>query len=501
MKRVEQRSRQEGQILVLFVGGLVTILLIAALVFDLGQSLLDRRTEQNAADAAALAGARYLGSGSPVYHGTCAAPPAIDAVVAACDVAAANGFTHGSDGHSVRVDLPPVAPSAFSGFSQHIEVTINTSRPSFFQGVIGRLTQETGAMGVATNGSDIPLPYSLLALDPHGCATNKINGSPGTVVTTNGTVHIDSDCTVAGGGALLLSGNGVLTAPQCDAVGEIKTQGGAVNNCTAAPTGVLVSGDPLKNLPPPAQPGTPADVLPLDGGPIPAGCPGSGTPPGSTTATDAAPATCQFSQGSMSGKHYRLFPGNYPGGFSTSKAILYLDPGIYWIGGGGIHIQNDGAVISKAPGDNTGMTPSGGVLIYNTTDPDPAIAAACASSPTGAGCYGSIQINGGSGGTPTLSLLPIQSGTYKNMVIFVDRVAAAGGATFDIDLDGEDSNLSVTGTIYAPTASIKFNGSDTDTLSAQVICYNFQVNGSGSAFTINYDPDDLFHVRGAGLVE
>ena len=29
---------------------------------------------------------------------------------------------------------------------------------------------------------------------------------------------------------------------------------------------------------------------------------------------------------------------------------------------------------------------------------------------------------------------------------------------------------------------MKFNGSDTDTLSAQVICYDFQVNGSGASF-------------------
>jgi hypothetical protein len=38
----------------------------------------------------------------------------------------------------------------------------------------------------------------------------------------------------------------------------------------------------------------------------------------------------------MAGKSYRILPGNYPGGISTSKATLYMDPGIYWIGGGGV---------------------------------------------------------------------------------------------------------------------------------------------------------------------
>jgi hypothetical protein len=385
-----------------------------------------------------------------------------------------------------------VAPSTKAGVPFHIEVTIGTTRPSFFAGVLGVTNQQTGAMGVAKNGPDIALPYSLLALNPHDCGANKITGSPGTVVTTNGTVHIDSDCTT-NPGALQLAGNGVLTSPQCDVVGLIVESGGATNDCTTAPAGVLVYGDPLRDLDPPAQPGgAPLPVEPLDvlaPGPIPDACPGGANP-----ATDAAPATCAFSMGAMAGKSYRIFPGNYPGGISTSKATLYMDPGIYWIGGSGIQIQTDGAMISKAPGDNTGSLPSGGVLIYNTADPIPPTGC------TGAGCYGPITINGGGGGTPTLALEPMEDGLYKGMVIFVDREEAGGGG-FDIDLNGENSVLNVTGTIYAPTASVRFNGSETDVLSAQVICYDFVVNGSGAAFTINYEPDNLFHLQGVGLVE
>ena len=82
------------------------------------------------------------------------------------------------------------------------------------------------------------------------------------------------------------------------------------------------------------------------------------------------------------------------------------------------------------------------------------------------------------------------------MVIFVDREDGGGGSSSD--LNGEDANLSVTGTIYAPTASFRFNGSETDVLSAQTICYDFVVNGSGSAFVIDYNPDDLFHLWVSG---
>lgn len=480
--------------LVLFAGALMVILLIAALVFDVGQNLVDRRTEQNAADASALAGARYLPGAAYVYHGNCSsAPGGMPAVAAACALAVENGYNDGVAGRTVRVDLPPIAPSPFAGFPGHIQVSIGTQRASFFQGVMGITQQRTAAMGVATNASDIALPYSLLALDPSGCGTNKITGSPGSMVSTDGTVHVDSNCPSS---AILLAGNGVLTAPQCDVVGAIQTSGGATNNCTTAPSGVLVSGDPLRNLPPPPQPGAPASVQPIDvtPGPIPAACPG-----GSSPATDLAPAECAFTAGGVAGKTYRLFPGNYPGGIRTSKATLLLSPGVYWIGGGGIHIQTDGRIISKAAGDDVGLNPSGGVLIYNTGDPNPAIASACVSAPTGPGCYAPIVLNGGAGAA--LALLPIQSGDYMNMVIFVDRVLAVGGAD-DIDLDGASSVLTLSGTIYAPTGTVKLNGSDTTAnVDAQLLCWSFQINGSGAGFTLHYSPDDVFHVRGTGLVE
>ena len=43
--------------------------------------------------------------------------------------------------------------------------------------------------------------------------------------------------------------------------------------------------------------------------------------------------------------------------------------------------------------------------------------------------------------------------------------------------------------------------SSTDVNGTQVICYNFQVNGSGASFTMDYNPANLFHVTGVGLVQ
>ena len=48
LSTTDRRPAERGQILVIFAGGFLLICLIAALVFDVGQNLLDRRAEQNA---------------------------------------------------------------------------------------------------------------------------------------------------------------------------------------------------------------------------------------------------------------------------------------------------------------------------------------------------------------------------------------------------------------------------------------------------------------------
>lgn len=485
----DRLAAQRGQVLPLMAGGLVAIILIVALVFDVGQNLLDRRAEQDASDAAALAGARYLTDAG------CATSPSLShcprALAAAQQIATDNGYTDGVGNAVVTIKIPPGPESTFSGLAGYVEVEIGSSRPSFFAGVIGTFTQRTGAMGVAANAAPFALPYSLLALDPTGCGTNFINGN-GAFITTNGAVHVDSSCSAAAGGAVKLTGTGVLTAPECDVVGQIFAQGGAHDDCTSAPTGVQVSGDPLRELPPPAEPGTPAAVQSIPNGSAPpAGCPGSTNP-----ATDAAPAACTFN---TAGAVWRIFPGDYPGGITILKGTVYMDPGIYWIGGGGVQVRagvNDtAALISKAAGDNSGLSPSGGVLIYNTQDPNTAVTTACSTTPTGPGCYGSILLNGG---TSTLALTPYQAAPYQNMVIFMDRAAPLSAT---ITLNGGNSNLSITGTIYAPHSVVILRGGATDTVSAQLIVWNFQLNGAQSSLTVDYNAANLFHLSGTGLVQ
>ena len=77
----QQLTRARGQALAVFALSLTALMLAAALAYDVGAMLLERRDQQNAADAAALAGVRYV-----LENET-------KARAAAIDVATANGFT------------------------------------------------------------------------------------------------------------------------------------------------------------------------------------------------------------------------------------------------------------------------------------------------------------------------------------------------------------------------------------------------------------------------
>ena len=64
-----------------------------------------------------------------------------------------------------------------------------------------------------------------------------------------------------------------------------------------------------------------------------------------------SPELCRFH---VSGTSWRLFPGYYPGGLHFQSGLFYLEPGIYYIGGGGLAMNATGAsLMSVAPGGTT----------------------------------------------------------------------------------------------------------------------------------------------------
>lgn len=481
---MSNRKNEEGQVLVLFAGGVIVILGIAALVFDVGQALVDRRTEQNAADAAALAGARYIPTSTGTYQGLCSAAPrsaALKQVDTACDAAT----QYLIDDHlsaTVTVKYPPGPESQFSDLPNNIEVQINATRPSFFAGVFGIANRQTGAMAVAANSSGYSLPYSFLALDPCGTSSVSGNGS----ITANGTVHLDSSCNPA----LTITGNGALNSPECDAVGTVSVSGNGVA-CTTVKTGVQTSGDPLQSLPAPAVPTTLGSIVAEPGEKkAPVNCGYVYGAPSLTVTTPPAVCTFDSSYNKPTSHKYRMFPGYYPGGLQLNAGTFYMEPGIYYIGGGGLTMGGNGAVITSVDKGTTVF--GGGVLLYNGAfnNDDPLFC----SGGVITGCPGPMTFNGSSA---VINLKPIQTGIYTNIVIFGDRTTAA-----PITLNGSSTNLNISGTIYAPLSLVTVTGSGAVSIAVQVIAYDFKVTGSpGSSLTVTYSSGGVFQLTGVGLVQ
>jgi Flp pilus assembly protein TadG len=486
-------SGERGQTLPLFALAIVVLLGFAALAFDGGQMLLDRRAEQNAADAAALAGARYIPTSSA------------DARNEAMRLAYRNGYgagptfassgVAGPNGTVVTVKVPPGPESAFSGQSGYVEVQITSTRPSIFGAVVGLVSQRTGALATASNRTGAAANYSMLALNPTACSSAKFGGSGS--VSVAGNIMVDSS-SLCSQGAFNQGGASSITVTSPG--GSIDVVGGAscaAGHCTPVPTtGQQYVPDPLASLPAPGVPAIAAPVVRLAGTQdIPAGCPG-----GSGAATALAPATCAFNN-SYNGSTWLLSPGYYPGGFQFLKGTFFLKPGVYYIGGGGLDAAGGGASIYSVAASWGSVTPPstctstsfsdcGGVLFYNTNDP------AATSGGASAKDMQPISLNGASA---SVQLYPIQNaGAYTNIVIFQDRnlPSATSG---DLQLNGHGSNLHVQGTIYEPKGYVAVQG--TGNLGpGQIIADTFSITGSGT-LAVGYNQDLIAQLIAVGLVE
>ncbi len=342
-----ERSGQRGQILVVFTGGLVALLIIAALVVDLGFTFMIRRAEQNAADPGAIAAARHIkatGVADPTEMGR-----------AACFYARQNGFfanatsndgcipANDPDGAVLTVHYPPSAQAGtFAGDYQAVEVVIARNHKSFFANVIGMTNIAVVSSAVAAFRDGPSNLSSLIALDPTGtCSTGKTHGTgdinvyPLVTGTDGGYIHINSSCsptgtdddacTTSGQGGLNIDGSGTVTAPQTYVVGTCKASG-TLNPPGSLTEGSVVIGDPLLDLAPPSfgmpNPGAECGI-------------GSGD---FTTPTGSGSNGCKFnSAGTVT-----LDPGVYYGGWTSPIPM--------WASSSGPASTSSPEAVSSCPG-------------------------------------------------------------------------------------------------------------------------------------------------------
>lgn len=507
MSSTTDRANERAQVLVLFAGGLVLVFLIAALAFDVGMTLLERRDQQNAADAASLAGARYVKT-SANYSGTCPGPTVNLAVKAACEIAVANDYDNAAADENVYVNIP-AQNGPYRGFPGFVEVRIESTRSAIFAGVIGRTAWPVGARAVAADQPGISYSFGMLALSPDECKAIHISGTG----TVNAFSNVQSNSTGGGCGdgsniGLSRTGGGILnvTAPDavCRSVGAIQDQGSGTMTCTPAPYSFALP-DPLSDLPAPVKPALAAGLKEVVAGSViippaskmPDYCPGAA---GSKAPVEATPRLCRIGQGGGGerGRQWILSPGLYPGGLELSNQVAaFMLPGIYWIGGGGFMAAGDASMISvnsetdRAKAVCTiGATPpcvgGGGILIYNSK-----LANAAA---------GPIDIGGGGA---TLSLQPYDypfGTTTIDLVIFQDRTVSLTGD--DVTLNGSSAQAAeVRGIVYVPQGDVKVNGSSSVFTTDQIIAKTFKINGSGGTVNVLRETGVDADISAVGLVE
>lgn len=455
------RDSERGQALVVFALILVGLMLAGALALDVGFIMLERRDQQNAADAAALAGARLLPNSSAARS-------------AASSVATANGFTNGVDSATVSIGAT----------STRVLVRIGRNLPSFFASVAGRTDWDVGALAVAISLQDQPPFAALTALNEHACEALKITGTG--VISSWGDVQVNSDCPT---NALAISGQGNLDLQHdglaCWVVGGYQISGKAQGEYCDPPQPGVPLPFPISSMP--SNEATPTAPLQIAGTTkaIPDGCPGT------TGYSDTTPKTCQF-QSSYRGTTWRLYPGYYPGGIKLQGGTFYMEPGIYHLAGGGFTVTSTGttAVSVEAggvPPSGSPPPPTGGILLFNTTHSN----------------FGSGPINiGGNGGV--FNFHPLggldescagESEGWNRYLIFQDPAV-----TLTVDINGGSNIMNARGLVVAPTAQVKLNGG-TGTLNIDAIVSDtYQINGNGGNLNVLYDDCALPTYTGYGLV-
>jgi hypothetical protein len=502
---------QRGQVLVIFAGGLLVLMAIAALVIDIGLVFMIHRHEQNAADPGALAAARYIRYPGPTADTT-------KMFRAACFYARQNGYfrvatdnSNGSTGcvaanddagTTLAIHYPP-GPSAgeYAGRPGFVEVALTEVHQSFFAGLIGMSRIPVTSAAVAAFNIGDSNSNSLVALKPTGCSTLQINGGAGVTIqptvpgTNGGYIMVDSNCGAVGdatpdqcsgggSGAFEITGNSTVTAPSAYIVGRCKLTNNPTANFSTVDEGAAYYADPLSGLIGPSATGTGAFCEPL----------GRNLVPGDSGCTYQTLAT------------FNLSPGVYYGGIKvmTNKPILNLTPGIYIMAGGGF-TPNNGEIDSAA----------GDILIYSTDVAQYYGANCLATAPNANYCQGNIFVNGQANinlSALNLDPCPPVSSTgcpYVGMLFWMDQHAsiAASGGTPTITING-GTNLRLSGTIYNPAGDTTVNGGSSTTgcsgsnqncASIQVISNTIKING-GSGLSMPYDPNKLYHLDNQGLV-
>lgn len=478
-----RHPRERGQVLVVFVFALVAIFAMGTLVFDGGNALVRKRQFQDAGDAAALAAANVIQSGTKHGCSLTAGPPpgaARPEVVSAAQAAVLAALP-GFDTSKIVVTCP-------DGWDNNaVQVDISGRSPLYFGGALGLNGFAVGTTSQAVNGQIGAFKYSVLLLDPwnqawsngyQGCPSGLLSGGP--TVTFDGSMQIDSACPAVYGGAFGTNGNAAVVTFNNGA--HIGMVGGY------APGPLLVSPGPLVGQPYVKDPLAGLPAVPVSSLPVQSNS--------KLTLSGAAPQV--------------LLPGVYKGGIQMkNQAVALLRPGLYVMQGGGFAAGAGNKIYSVAAGVSTTSdsmwatdcpVTTCGVLVFNT------------------GTTSSMgQLSIGAGATLRLrSYLPsadpnagalTDASAYQNLLFWqdVDPVPTSGYQQPVVQLNG-GGTVDIAGTVYAPSAAVQMGGGSggggatTTDLTLQFICWDLTLQGN-SSFHFYYNSTAFAKPTDYGLIK
>ena len=407
---------EEGQAVVLFAILMLALLFAVGLAIDAGQLYSAKRTEQEAADAAAFAGAVVL-----YQQGTGA-----QAITAARTDALTNGYISGggcslstpgdcydaATQTTVSVYWPPIS-GAYVGNNKHVEVSITRQVKTALVPAQAAFNP-VRARGVA--GSE-PLNngYAIMALDRGNTCDAFDTGPNGDLHLTGGGILVNSTCANAANNDQNTASRFTIQSPY-----PLDVNGGATGNWA--------------NIGIPVNPGHNQVPDPFAGFPKPSI---TGLPICNSL------AACQDGSGNQVPGVYTV---NLGGSGNTDMA---LNPGIYILRAG-----MDTAGNRDIVGNN--------VFIYNTYSTYPASPGA---SPS---CH---QINLQGNATSTLSAQT--TGTWANLLVYQDPACSV---SMEI---GGNGTFSGTGSIYIPSAEFVFDGNPSTLNGSQLIARTVNIqNGN-----------------------
>ncbi len=435
------RREQEGQALVLVSLMLLVLLMFSGLAVDAGQLYSARRAMQEAADAATYAGAVVIyEGGTKGVSGACGGTVTVasNAQSAAVNDATKNGFTDGVGGNSVTINNPPLS-GPYCGDANYVEVIIRANVTTSLVPAESGLT--TVRVRSVAGAEPLNNAYAIMTLNRGNTPSAFTDGSNANIHLTGGGIVVNSTSSTA---ATNSQTNPCLFTIQ-------------------APYGVNVAGGSTSAWPSSPCASPPSTPFPVNTAQPQLPDPFAGYPKPSTAGLPLCSAMnspgCQDASGRQNPGIYTVSVGGAGG------TTLTLNPGTYILEAG-INVAGNADIISRNDASCQGPPNICGVFFFNTKTNYP-------NSGAGDIC-GSINLVGNA----QTNVQAQTFGTYANLLVYQDPICTAG-----MTIKG-NGIFNGTGTIYVPSASFAFSGSNATLNGSQLIADT--VNLQNGNITINF---------------